>query len=74
MAEKAQETGDPGPEQFSPKIRLQEEGYCLISGPGKERPRRTMIRWSWRRRILTVTRGSWTKDFPTYYFIVKLCY
>ena len=31
-------------------------------------------RWSWRRRISTFTRGSWTKDFLTYYFIVKLCY
>ena len=49
-----------------PINKASREGYWLISGPGKERPRRTMIRWSWRRRILTVTRGSWTKDFPTY--------
>ena len=41
-----------------PINKASREGYWLISGPGKERPGRTMIRWSWRRRILTVTRGS----------------
>ena len=30
-------------------------GVWLTSGPGKERPRRMMTRWSCRRRILTIT-------------------